>query len=84
LVTDETGRDLIPLTVTETRRLFNLHTRVTRPEAFHENWSGWKRQRQASACKSHYSARRPYFRQAVRAVPQFLAKRSRREVCRRI
>ena len=32
-ITDETGRDLIPLTAAEARRLFNLHTRVTRPEA---------------------------------------------------
>ena len=30
-VTDENGRDLIPLTAAEARRLFNLHTRVTRP-----------------------------------------------------
>ena len=30
-MTDETGRDLIPLTAAEARRLFNLHTRVTRP-----------------------------------------------------
>ena len=30
-ITDETGRDLIPLTAAEARRLFNLHTRVTRP-----------------------------------------------------
>ena len=38
-ITDETGRDLIPLTAAEARRLFNLHTRVTRPEAFHQHWS---------------------------------------------
>ena len=42
---DETGRDLIPLTAAEARRLFNLHTRVTRPPAFHEQWSGWRRYR---------------------------------------
>ena len=30
-ITDETGRDLIPLTAAEARRLFNLRTRVTRP-----------------------------------------------------
>jgi hypothetical protein len=27
---DETGRDLIPLTAAEARRLFNMHTRVPR------------------------------------------------------
>ena len=56
-ITDETGRDLIPLTAAEVRRLFNLHTRVTRPEAFHEQWSNWRRYRQASARKSHYARR---------------------------
>src|SRR5579875_2944281 len=30
-ITDETGRDLIPLTAAGARRLFNLHTRITRP-----------------------------------------------------
>ena len=30
---------MIPLTAAETRRLFNLHTRVTRPEQYHERWS---------------------------------------------
>src|SRR5258706_165474 len=56
-ITDETGRDLIPLTAAEARRLFNLHTRIIRPEAFHEDWSGWRRYRQASARKSHYARR---------------------------
>ena len=56
-ITDENGRDLIPLTAAEARRLFNLHTRVTRPEAFHEQWSGWRRYRQAAARKSHYARR---------------------------
>jgi hypothetical protein len=57
-ITDETGRDMIPLTAAEARRLFNLHTRVTRrPQAFHEHWSGWRRYRQASARKSHYARR---------------------------
>ena len=36
-VTDETGRDLIPLTAAEARRLFNLHTRVIRPAEYHES-----------------------------------------------
>jgi hypothetical protein len=31
VITDETGRAMIPLTAAGTRRLFNLHTRVTRP-----------------------------------------------------
>ena len=56
-ITDETGRELIPLTAAETRRLFNLHTRVTWPAAFHKNWSDWRRYRQASARKSHYARR---------------------------
>ena len=56
-ITDETGRDLIPLTAAEARRLFNLHTRVARPAAFHEHWSDWRRRRQAAARKSHYARR---------------------------
>jgi hypothetical protein len=56
-VKDETGRDLIPLTAAEARRLFNLHTRVTRPAAFHRQWSAWRRRRQAAARKSHYARR---------------------------
>ncbi len=57
-ITDENGRDLIPLTAAEARRLFNLHTRVTRPEAFHEQWSGWRRHHQARARKAHYARRK--------------------------
>lgn len=56
-ITDETERELIPLIAAEVRRLFNLHTRVTRPAAFHEHWSDWRRYRQASARKSHYARR---------------------------
>jgi hypothetical protein len=56
-MTDENGRDLIPLTAGEARRLFNLHTHVARPRAFHEHWSGWRRYRQAAARKSHYARR---------------------------
>ena len=56
-ITDETGRDMIPLTAAEARRLFSLHTRVTRPQAFREQWSDWRRYRQASARKSHYARR---------------------------
>jgi hypothetical protein len=56
-VKDETGRDLIPLTAAEARRLFNLRTRVTRPAEFHRQWSDWRRRRQAAARKSHYARR---------------------------
>jgi hypothetical protein len=48
---------MIPLTVAEARRLFNLHTRVIHPDAFHQYWSDWRRYRQASARKSHYARR---------------------------
>ena len=56
-VKDETGRDLIPLTAADARRLFNLCTRVTRPAEFHRQWSDWRRRRQAAARKSHYARR---------------------------
>ena len=56
VITDETGRAMIPLTAAETSRLF-LYTRVIRPEEFHEHWSAWRRRRQASARKSHYARR---------------------------
>ena len=48
---------MIPLTAAEARRMFNLHTSVTRPREFHEYWSGWRRRRQADARKSHYAHR---------------------------
>ena len=48
---------MIPLTAGEARRLFCLYTRVTRPEAFHEHWSDWRRRRQARARRSHYARR---------------------------
>jgi hypothetical protein len=56
-VTDETGRDLIPLTAAEARRLFNLHTRVTRPAEYHQHWSHWRCRHQAAARKFHYARR---------------------------
>jgi hypothetical protein len=56
-VKDENGRDLIPLTAAEGRRLFNLHTRVTRTAEYHQHWSHWRRRRQAAARKSHYARR---------------------------
>jgi hypothetical protein len=56
-ITGENGRDLIPLTAAESRRLLNLHVPVTHPKAFHEQWSDWRRYRQAAARKSHYARR---------------------------
>ena len=48
---------MIPLTAAETRRLFNLYSRVTRPEHYHERWSGWRRRHQARARRFHYQSR---------------------------
>jgi hypothetical protein len=48
---------MIPLTAAETRRLFNLYTRVTRPEQYHERWSDWRRRHQARARRFHYQHR---------------------------
>jgi hypothetical protein len=42
------GRDLVPLTAAEGRRLFNLRSRVTGRAEFHRRWSGWRRHRQAA------------------------------------
>ena len=56
-MTGQNGRDMIPLTTGEARRLFNLSTSVIRPRAFHEQWSEWRRYRQAAARKSHYARR---------------------------
>lgn len=54
MITDENGEEMIPLTAAETRRLFNLYTRVTRQERYHERWSGWRRRHQARARRFHY------------------------------
>ena len=48
---------MVPLTAAEARRLFNLHVRIARPEAFHRQWSDWRRYRQAAARKPHYARR---------------------------
>jgi hypothetical protein len=48
---------MIPLTAAETRRLFNLYTRVTRPHEYHERWSDWRRRHQARARRFHYQRR---------------------------
>jgi hypothetical protein len=53
----ETGRNLIPLTAAEARRLFSLCTRVTRPAGFRRQWSHWRRSRQGAARRSHYARR---------------------------
>jgi hypothetical protein len=57
VITDEHGHELIPLTSAEARRLFTLHTRIIRPEAFHQYWSDWRRCHQARARKCHYRRR---------------------------
>jgi hypothetical protein len=57
VITDENGDDLIPLTVGETRRLFSLHTRITRKTSHHEHWSHWRRRHQARAQRLHYEHR---------------------------
>ena len=49
---------LIPLTVTEVRRLFaTLITHTTRPGSYHHAWSRWRRLHQARARTSHYRTR---------------------------
>ena len=49
---------LIPLTVSEIRRLFaKLITHITRPSSFHLAWSRWRRLHQARARASHYRTR---------------------------
>jgi hypothetical protein len=49
---------LIPLTVTEARRLFaTLITHTTRPASHHHAWSRWRRLHQARARTSHYRTR---------------------------
>jgi len=57
-MTGSNGKELIPLTVGEARRLFNLHASITRPVAYHESWSGWRRRHQARARRCHYQRRR--------------------------
>jgi hypothetical protein len=48
---------MITLTTAEARRQFNLSTRVTRPEPFHQHWSDWRRVHQATARRCHYNRR---------------------------
>ncbi len=48
---------LIPLTVAEVKRLFNLITRRHQPEHHHLRWSLWRRRHQARARWFHHRAR---------------------------
>ena len=48
---------LIPLTVAEIKRLFNLITRRHLPEHHHLRWSIWRRRHQARARWFHHRAR---------------------------
>jgi len=48
---------LIPLTVTEAKRLFNLLTRTQRSIDHHLHWSQWRRRHQARARWYHHRAR---------------------------
>jgi SRSO17 transposase len=48
---------LIPLTVVEIKRLFNLATHVGRSLQHHLRWSWWRRRHQARARWYHYRAR---------------------------
>ncbi|TNC28631.1 IS701 family transposase [Amycolatopsis alkalitolerans] len=48
---------LIPLTVVEVKRLFNLATRVCRSTEHYLYWSWWRRQHQARARWYHHRAR---------------------------
>jgi SRSO17 transposase len=48
---------LIPLTVTEIKRLFNLATRAWQSIRHHLHWSGWRRRHQARARWYHHRAR---------------------------
>ena len=48
---------LVPLTVAEVKRLFNLLTRTTRDLAYHLRWTWWRRRHQARARWFHHRAR---------------------------
>jgi hypothetical protein len=62
---------MIPLTAAETRRLFTLHTTVTRPKAYHEYWSDWRRRHQARARRCHYRRRTGDRKLAERFPPPY-------------
>jgi SRSO17 transposase len=64
---------LIPLTVTEIRRLFaKLITNTTRPASFHLAWSRWRRIHQTRARASHYHTRGDTDHQGARPRPAVL------------
>jgi SRSO17 transposase len=48
---------LIPLTVVEIKRLYNLATRIWRDTSHHLHWSWWRRRHQARARWYHHRAR---------------------------
>lgn len=48
---------LIPLTVVEIKKLFNLATRIWRSTSHHLHWSRWRRRHQARARWYHHRAR---------------------------
>jgi len=48
---------LIPLTVVEIKKLFNVLTRVCRPIGHHLHWSRWRRRHQARARWYHHRTR---------------------------
>jgi SRSO17 transposase len=54
---DEAGRELIPLTRNEIRRLFTGLLCRPRPVRDQLHWSGWRRRHQATARKCHYQRR---------------------------
>jgi len=56
-ITDSNGDELIPLTTAEIGRLFSRHLSLTRPYAYHERWSRWRRRHQAIAQRCHYQRR---------------------------
>lgn len=48
---------LLPLTVVEIKKLFNLATRTWHPTSHHVHWSWWRRRHQARAHWYHHRAR---------------------------
>ncbi len=54
---DENGRELIPLTRNEIRRLFTGLTCQPRPADHQLRWSRWRRRHQATARRCHYRRR---------------------------
>jgi hypothetical protein len=54
---DEQGRELIPLTRNEIRRLFTGLLRQPAPIRHQLHWSRWRRRHQATARRYHYQRR---------------------------